>query len=193
MLRRFVDSAAIAAEIARVRSLSGGALRRRWQAVFGRPPPEHLTADLLRRMIANRVQEEAFGTLDRATLKLLDGLARRDGSRTAERNLKIGTVLVRDYQGRRHIVTVEPDGYVWEGQPYSSLSAIARAITGTAWSGPRFFALQGAGDGAKPKNKSAAGPQHGRQHRRPAGGRNGSQPATTVNHAPLHLETAPPV
>jgi Protein of unknown function (DUF2924) len=81
-------------------------------------------------MIAARVQEEAFGTLDRATLKLLDGLARRDGSRTAER--KIGTVLVRDYQGRRHTVTVEPEGYVWEGQPYSSLSAIARAITGTA-------------------------------------------------------------
>jgi hypothetical protein len=52
--------------------------------------------------------------------------------RYAERNLKIGTVLVRDYQGRRHIITVEPEGYVWEGQPYSSLSAIARAITGTA-------------------------------------------------------------
>jgi hypothetical protein len=50
--------------------------------------------------------------------KLLDGLARRDGARTAERNLKIGTVLVRDYQGRRHTVTVEPDGYVWEGNPY---------------------------------------------------------------------------
>ena len=48
MLQRFVDPAAVAAEIARVRSLSGGALRRRWQAVFGRPPPEHLTADLLR-------------------------------------------------------------------------------------------------------------------------------------------------
>jgi hypothetical protein len=67
-------------------------------------------------MIANRVQEEAFGTLDRATLKLLDGLARRGGSRPAERNLKIGTtVLVPDYQGRRHTVTVAPDGYVWEG------------------------------------------------------------------------------
>jgi len=51
-------------------------------------------------------------------------------------------VLVRDYQGRRHTVTVRPDGYVWEGNPYSSLSAIARAITGTAWSGPRFFALK---------------------------------------------------
>ena len=76
----------------------------------------------------------------------LDGLARRDGSRRAERILKIGTVLVRDYQGRRHTVTVGPDGYVWEGNLYSSLSAIARAITGTAWSGPRFFALKLSGD-----------------------------------------------
>jgi len=49
---------------------------------------------------SRRLQEEAFGTLDRATLKLLEGLARRNASRTAERNLKIGTVLVRDYQGR---------------------------------------------------------------------------------------------
>ena len=146
MLQRLVDPAAVAAEIERVRSLSGHALRRRWQSAFGRSPPEHLTADLLRRMIANRVQEEAFGTLDRATLKLLDGLARRDGSRPAERNLKVGTVLVRDYQGRRHTVTVGPDGYVWEGNLYSSLSAIARAITGTAWSGPRFFALKLSGD-----------------------------------------------
>ena len=66
--------------------------------------------------------------------KLLEGLARRNGSRTAERNLKIGTVLVRDYQGRRHTVMVAPEGYVWEGQPYSSLSAIAQAITSA---GPR--------------------------------------------------------
>jgi len=92
-------------------------------------------------MIANRVQEQAFGTLDRATLKLLDGLVRRGGARRSERNLKIGTMLVRDYQGRRHTVTVGPDGYVWEGTSYSSLSAIARAITGTVWNGPRFFAI----------------------------------------------------
>jgi hypothetical protein len=52
-------------------------------------------------MIANRIQEEAFGTLDRATLKLLDRLAGRDGARRGERNLKVGTVLVRDYHGRR--------------------------------------------------------------------------------------------
>ena len=111
MLQRFIDPAAVAAEIERVRSLSGHALRRRWQAVFGRSVPERLTADLIRRMIANRVQEEAFGTLDRATLKVLDGLAGRTSR--PERNLKIGTVLVRDYRGRRHTVTVERDGYVW--------------------------------------------------------------------------------
>jgi Protein of unknown function (DUF2924) len=146
MRQRFVDPAAVEAEIARVRSLSGQALRRRWQALFGRLALEHLTADLLRRMIVNRIQEEAFGTLDRASLKVLDGLARRDGSHRAERHLKIGTVLVRDYQGRRHTVTVAPEGYVWEGHPYSSLSAIARAITGTAWSGPRFFALKSAAE-----------------------------------------------
>ena len=78
MLQRLVDAAAVAAEIERVRSLADAALRRRWQAEFGRPLPKSLSVDLLRRMIANRIQEEAFGTLDRATLKLLDGLARRE-------------------------------------------------------------------------------------------------------------------
>jgi hypothetical protein len=57
------------------------------------------------------------------------------------RRLKPGTVLVRDYQGQRHTVTVAADGFDWQGTTYGSLSAIARAITGTAWSGPRFFAL----------------------------------------------------
>jgi len=121
MLQRFADPTAVEAEIERVRSLSSHALRRRWQAVFGRAAPEQLTADLLWRMIANRLQEEAFGTLDRDTLKVLDGLAGRGGSRPWERSLKIGTVLVRDYQGRRHTVTVAREGYVWEGKPYSKV------------------------------------------------------------------------
>jgi hypothetical protein len=60
------------------------------------------------------------------------------------------------------------DGFDWQGTTYPSLSAIARAITGTAWSGPRFFALQGAGDGSKPKRKSAAAPEDVRRQRRPA-------------------------
>jgi hypothetical protein len=69
MLQMLMDAAAVEAEIERVRSLSGAALRRRWQAEFGRAAPKSLTADLLRRMIANRIQEQAFGALDRATLK----------------------------------------------------------------------------------------------------------------------------
>jgi Protein of unknown function (DUF2924) len=178
MLQRFVDPASVEAEIARVRSLSGDTLRRHWQSVFGRAAPEHLTTDLLRRMIAMRIQEEAFGTLDRASLKLLDGLVRRDGSRSAAPNLKIGTVLVRDYRGRRHTVTVARDGYVWEDQPYSSLSAIARAITGTAWSGPRFFALSaGHGRGAaRHQSQSSAAASSSRRRTPTTGALGAPQP-----------------
>jgi hypothetical protein len=76
----------------------------------------------------------------RESLTFLEALARHGGS--PRRRLKPGTVLVRDYHGRRHSVTVAPDGFNWQGTTYASLSAIARAITGTAWSGPRFFALR---------------------------------------------------
>jgi len=93
----------------------------------------------LGRMIAYRLQERAFGGLDRESLRFLHGLARHGGS--PRRRLKPGTVLVRDYQGQRHTVTVVSDGFHWQGATYASLSAIARAITGTPWSGPRFFAL----------------------------------------------------
>jgi len=74
------------------------------------------------------------------TGKLLDGLARGDKP-AADRRLKPGTVLVREYQGDRHTVTVVPGGYVWRDATYASLSAIACNITGTAWNGPRFFGL----------------------------------------------------
>ena len=90
-------------------------------------------------MIAWRMQEQAFGALDQESLTFLAGLARHD--RSPRRQFKPGTVLVRDYLGQRHTVTVTPDGFNWQGTTYASLSAIARAITGTAWSGPRFFAL----------------------------------------------------
>src|SRR5437763_1733374 len=133
------DPATIEAEIAHLRSVAIDALRRRWRVVFGRSAPAALSKDLLGRMIAWRLQEQAFGGLDRESLKFLDRLARHGGS--PPRRLKPGTVLVRDYQGQRHTVTVARDGFDWQGTIYPSLSAIARAITGTAWSGPRFFAL----------------------------------------------------
>jgi hypothetical protein len=111
--------------------------------MFGAVPSKGLTKDLIARMITYRIQVEAFGGLDRATIKLLDGLARGQKSATEfKRRLKPGTVLVREYQGERHTVTIVPDGYVWRETTYSSLSTIARAITGTKWNGPRFFGLR---------------------------------------------------
>jgi hypothetical protein len=151
------NPAAIEAEIAHLRSLALDALRRHWRVIFGRTPPAALSKDLLGRMIAYRLQERAFGGLDRESLRFLHGLARHGGS--PRRRLKPGTVLVRDYQGQRH--------------------TIARAITGTAWSGPRFFALA-RGNG----RPSAYGPHNkGAQ-----AGRKG--PATDSNKASLPLQTA---
>ena len=183
-MRRWREPAVIAAEIDRIRSLRLDALRRQWRLVFGRVPPAGLTKDLLGRMIAARLQERAFGGLDRDSLRFLEGLARHQ--RPPRRQLKPGTVLVREYQGRRHTVTTVRDGFEWQGTTYPSLSAIARAITGTSWSGPRFFALQRAGEGGKPKHKSAVAPNDGRHQRR------GAHARTSPGLLPaLHLETAP--
>src|SRR5271165_4935806 len=124
MRQQRIEPAAIEAAIARLRSLAIDVLRRRWRAVFGRTPPAGLSKDLLGRMIACRLQEQAFGGLDRESLTFLDGLARHGGS--SRRQLKPGTVLVRDYQGQRHTVTVTPEGFDWQGTTYASLSAIAR-------------------------------------------------------------------
>jgi hypothetical protein len=188
MRRRWREPAAIAAEIDRIRSLRLDALRRQWRLVFGRAPPASLSKDLLSRMLAAHLQERAFGGLDRDSLRFLQSLARHE--HPPRRQLKPGTVLVREYQGRRHTVTTVRDGFDWQGTTYPSLSAIARAITGTAWSGPRFFALQAAGEGSKPKRKSAAAPDDGRRQGRPAHGRNGRQ-AVNGSSPALQLETAP--
>jgi hypothetical protein len=173
------EPAAIEAEIARLRSLALDALRRRWRVVFGRTPPAGLSKVLLGRMIAWRMQEQAFGGLDRESLMFLEGLARHGGS--PRRQLKPGTVLVRDYQGQRHIVTVAADGFDWQGTTYASLSAIARAITGTAWSGPRFFAL------ARPNGTT---PTRSNNRKSVRGSRNGSHLPRGLNNASVPLQTA---
>src|SRR5215207_6414174 len=146
MDQRTLDPAAIEAEIDRVRSLGIDALRKRWRLSFGASPPKALSKDIMGRMIAYRIQEEAFGGLDRETLKLLDRLARGEKPSELNRRLKAGTVLIREYHGERHTVTVVPDGFVWQEATYSSLSTIAKAITGTAWNGPRFFGLRVPGE-----------------------------------------------
>ena len=133
----------IETEIAKIRSLTIEDLRSLWRTTFRSAPPVAFTRDLLGRAIAYRIQEKAYGGLDRATLKLLDGLARGSSAGLQlNRRLKSGTVLVREYQGERHTVTVTPEGYVWRENTHPSLSAIALAITGTTWNGHRFFGVR---------------------------------------------------
>ena len=82
--------------------------------------------------------------------RLLDRMARGEKPSELSRRLKPGTVLIREYNGERHTVTVVPDGFVWQGATYTSLPVIAKTVTGTAWNGPRFFGLRVPGaDGAE--------------------------------------------
>jgi Protein of unknown function (DUF2924) len=111
MAQRTIDAAAIEAEVDQIRCLGFGPLRARWRMLFGANPPKGLSKDIIGRMIAYRIQEEAFGGLDRETVKLLDRLARGDKPNELNRRLKTGTVLVREYNGERHTVTVVPDGF----------------------------------------------------------------------------------
>ena len=145
MTRRSTDHETIEAEIDRIQSLGLDNLRMLWRTTLRSSPPPAFTKDLLARFICWHIQEQALGGVDANTGKLLDGLARGDKP-AADRRLKPGTVLVREYQGDRHTVTVVPGGYVWRDATYASLSAIACNITGTAWNGPRFFGLRAGGN-----------------------------------------------
>jgi hypothetical protein len=133
----------VLAEVEKVRSLGKDDLRARWSTLFGKTPPPALTKDLLGRMIAWRIQEKFYGGHDKATLRLLDGLARGKLAKPATKpQLRPGTVLMREHRAVRHTVTVSPDGFVWQDRTYPSLSAVARAITGTSRNGRRFFGLR---------------------------------------------------
>src|SRR5712671_6747859 len=133
MAQQSTNLPAIEAEIERIRSLGLDALRARWRSMFGAMPPVALTKDLIARMMIYRIQEEAFGGLDRSTRKLLDGMAQGEKPCTdVKRRLKAGTVLVREYQGERHTVTLN-----FGRNPGLSFDAliVRREITGWRSSG----------------------------------------------------------
>jgi hypothetical protein len=140
MTLRSSDRDAIEAEIDHIRSLGLDELRACWRTTLRSSPPPAFTKDLMARFLCWLLQEQALGGLDPGTEKLLGSLAQGDKP-GIDRRLKPGTVLVREYQGERHTVTVVPSGYVWRETTYPSLSTVARAITGTAWNGRRFFGL----------------------------------------------------
>jgi hypothetical protein len=167
MLSRLSDNEAIEAEIDRVRSRGLDELRTLWRTTLRSCPPPALTKDLMSRLLCWHIQEQVLG-VDRETAKLLDRLARGDNA-GRPRRLKPGTVLVCEYQDERHTVTVVAGGYLWCGATYASLSTIARAITGTAWSGPRFFGLRAGADRREDSEGERAHGGLGRSRRRGRG------------------------
>jgi len=136
----------IEAELKRLHSMPIVELRALWRAKFKSDLPKAFGPDLLRRSIAYKIQEDAYGGLDRATARLLKGLmaqlAKSNGGIVLPRRIKPGAILVRHWKGQSHRVTVLEDGFAYQGKPYESLSEIARLITGTRWNGPKFFGLR---------------------------------------------------
>ena len=143
------DVKSIDAEIARLRDLSVGELRARWHTMFKRRAPAQLPRHLLFRTLAYRLQADQFGDLGRDAIDVLDRSASPDaaGQRAVARqrqnaDVRPGTMLGREWNGRMQRVTVLADGFAWNGKTYPSLSKVAVAITGTRWNGPKFFGLR---------------------------------------------------
>ncbi len=129
----------VADDVRGLEALSSAALRERWARLTGTPVPR-ISPALLRLALAWEMQACATGGPSRATTRTLDQLARGATRTTPTRP---GLRLLRAWEGKVHVVTTDEDGTVhWDGRPWRSLSAVARAITGTRWSGPAFFGLR---------------------------------------------------
>ena len=135
-------------EIAHLRGLDLTGLKARWRSVTGRKAAAHVPKHLLLRMLAYRLQADVLGDLDKATVRYLEKIAGGEGSQRDRDGplpfpgadaLRPGTVLMREWEGVQHRVMALQEGFAWNGSTYRSLSHVARAITGTRWSGPRFF------------------------------------------------------
>jgi hypothetical protein len=135
------DHEALSRELQGLARLSRHSLVERWTALYGTAPPPRTSRSLLIRAVAYRMQERALGGLKPAIRRALAGEGSdRVASRTRE--LRPGTVLLREWQGVTHQVTILEDGALFRGKRHRSLSAVARLITGQAWSGPLFFGLK---------------------------------------------------
>jgi hypothetical protein len=130
--------------LSRLLILDIGELRQQWRGLYKTEAPPNLSHDLLVRAVAYRMQELAGGGPRPEPRRQLLRIAQQTGEGTirARPNLRPGTRLIREWQGRTYDVLVLDDGFSWQGIRYRSLSAIARKITGTAWSGPLFFGLK---------------------------------------------------
>jgi len=158
MSRAIQDATGCREALARLPQLSLRELRQQWRVLYKAEASPHLSRALLLRAVAYRMQEVALGGLRPQRQRQVRQFAQhlKDGQegRIRRPELKPGTRLVREWQGRTYEVLVLDDGFSWQGMTYRSLSALARKITGTAWSGPLFFGL-------KPNRTSALKPSRG--------------------------------
>jgi Protein of unknown function (DUF2924) len=133
--------------LARLPELDLGELRQQWRALYKTAASPHLSRELLVRAVAHRMQELALGGLRPEPQRQLRHFAHQLKAGTqiharARPDLAPGTRLVREWRGRSYEVVALEEGFSWQGTHYRSLSAIARKITGTPWSGPLFFGLK---------------------------------------------------
>jgi hypothetical protein len=139
----------IPARLAALKTTSTSDLKAQWRDLFDTEPPP-FNRRYLESRLAYRIQELVYGGLKPETIRRLEELGEElDGGDKKKRSMRvdrdrpiIGTRLLRDWQGVEQIVTVTQGGFEWQGRPYKSLSAIARAITGTRWNGWVFFGLK---------------------------------------------------
>jgi Protein of unknown function (DUF2924) len=151
MAEPLIGHDAVEAEIARLRDLDLPGLRARWRTMFRRTAADHLPRHLLFRMLAYRLQAERFGNLDKDTQRFLDRVAsgaqaggeiKTMDDHPSRNGLQPGTILVREWNGVLQRVMVLDQGFAWNATTYRSLTEVAVAMTGTRWSGPRFFGLR---------------------------------------------------
>jgi hypothetical protein len=138
--QRAADAVDLNADLAGLATMSIDDLRSRWRVQTGKPAPAGFSKDLIARALAYQLQEQHLGGLDARDRRAMAMAARAEAG--AIQHLKVGSVIVREYQGVLHEVMVVPDGLCWRGGTYTSLSTIAALITGTRWNGPRFFGLR---------------------------------------------------
>lgn len=147
VMQQTATDPAVEDELDRLATMPIARLRARYREVFRGAPPKAFGPDLLRRSIAYRIQEKAYGGLPRSTQRLLDQMMKAfatkpDGKIVLPRRIKPGSVLVREWKGKSHRVMVLAEGFAYDGKTYTNLSEIAVLITGTRWNGPRFFGLR---------------------------------------------------
>ncbi len=143
-----IPPADVLGRLAALKTAATPVLKEQWRELFGTEPPPY-NRRFLESRLAYRIQELAYGGLKPETLARLEALGEQfDGGKITVRRMRgddkpiAGAQLIREYQGVEHVVTVTRAGYEYQGRPYQSLSAIARAITGTRWNGRVFFGLR---------------------------------------------------